>query len=164
LARGALDRVLGLCARKRWFNISANTRNRYKFFFFIRTASTEELREHVEGVGVFVLAAFVGLQTLFAMTVVYLSFLSSLSVSAHTLSKVLSVYVPLNQRGSHMLMKSVRSNARTTELSHDSDVPCATSTNLLSASGSWFLSGWYLRLRRLYAFLTSCSDADLSTV
>lgn len=42
--------------------------------------------------------------------------------------------------------------------------PCATSTNLSSAPGSWFLSGWYLRLRRLYAFLMSCSDADLSTV
>jgi hypothetical protein len=41
----------------------------------IRTASAKELREHVEGVGVFVLAALVGFQALLAMTVVYLSFL-----------------------------------------------------------------------------------------
>lgn len=41
-----------------------------------RTASAEEFGEHVEGVGMLVLAALVSLQALFAMAVVYLSFLA----------------------------------------------------------------------------------------
>ena len=47
----------------------------------IRTASTEELGEHVEGVGILVLAALMGLETFFAMPVVYWSFLLSQSVT-----------------------------------------------------------------------------------
>lgn len=47
----------------------------------IRTASTEELGEHVEGVGILVLATLMGLETFFAMPVVYLSFLLSQSVT-----------------------------------------------------------------------------------
>ena len=41
----------------------------------IRTASAEELGEHVERIGILVLAALMGLQAFFAMPVVYLSFL-----------------------------------------------------------------------------------------
>lgn len=41
----------------------------------IRTASAEELREHVERVGILVLATLMGFQALFAMSVVYLLFL-----------------------------------------------------------------------------------------
>ena len=43
----------------------------------IRTASAEELREHVKRVGMLVLATFMSLQALLAMSVVYLLFLSS---------------------------------------------------------------------------------------
>jgi hypothetical protein len=41
----------------------------------IRTASTEELREHVKRVGILVLATLMGFQALLAMSVVYLLFL-----------------------------------------------------------------------------------------
>jgi hypothetical protein len=91
LARVALDLVLGLRAKKRWFTYQRTHEKQIgtpvpniSFLFFIRTASTEELREHVERVGIFMLATFVGLQTLLAMTVVYLSFLSSFSVNCCT--------------------------------------------------------------------------------
>ena|SRR6266702_3308054 len=41
----------------------------------LRTASAEELGEHVEGIGILVLATLVCLEAFFAMPVVYLSFL-----------------------------------------------------------------------------------------
>jgi hypothetical protein len=41
----------------------------------IRTASAEELREHVKRVGILVLATLMGFQALLAMSVVYLLFL-----------------------------------------------------------------------------------------
>jgi hypothetical protein len=41
----------------------------------IRTAPAEELREHVERVGILMLATLVGFQALLAMPVVYLLFL-----------------------------------------------------------------------------------------
>ena len=56
----------------------------------IRTASAEELREHVKRVGILVLATLVGfLQAFFAMSVVYLLFLL-LSHSQHVVSSSLS--------------------------------------------------------------------------
>jgi hypothetical protein len=47
----------------------------------IRTAAAKELREHVERICVLVLATLVGPQALLAMSVVYLPFLFSISVS-----------------------------------------------------------------------------------
>ena len=73
LAHGALARVPGLGLHRQ-----CHIRTHIHTIEIIRTASTEELREHVEGVGVRMLAALVGLQALLAMTVVYLSFLSPL--------------------------------------------------------------------------------------
>lgn len=109
-----------------------------------------------------VLAALVSLQAFFAMAVVYLSFLALESGRGVTQSRV---DIPLSQRGPRMLQgKKCEIAALQAERDRSINSPCATSTNLSSAPGSWFLSGWYLRLRRLYAFLMSCSDADLSTV
>ena len=67
----------------------------------IRTAAPEELREHVERVRVLVLATFVGLQTLFTMSVVNLPFLRSVNTSS-SLSRMNHDSL-LSRRGSHML-------------------------------------------------------------
>lgn len=75
----------------------------------IRTASAEEFGEHVEGIGMLVLAALVSLQAFFAMAVVYLSFLVVESGRGETQSRVVINDIPLSQRGPRMLRgKSVR--------------------------------------------------------
>lgn len=51
----------------------------------IRTASSKKLREHVEWVGILVLAALVGLQALFTMSVVNLPFLLSVQYGVFSL-------------------------------------------------------------------------------
>ena len=67
----------------------------------IRTASSKELREHVEWVGILVLAALVGLQALFAMSVVNLPFLLSAQHGVVSLRKYDDELY--GQRGSHTL-------------------------------------------------------------
>jgi hypothetical protein len=66
-----------------------------------RTASPKELGEHVERVGILVLATFVGPQALFTMSVVYLLFLP---LGQHTHFSLRKYYDSLlGQRGSRTL-------------------------------------------------------------
>jgi hypothetical protein len=69
-----------------------------------RTASPKELGEHVERVGILVLATFVGPQALFTMSVVNLLFLP-LGQHTHVVDFSLRDYYDslLGQRGSRML-------------------------------------------------------------
>jgi hypothetical protein len=112
LAPGALDLVLGLRRRKR-----VVTCQRVSIFYFIfhtyilhrRTARTCQRGWHICAGrlrGPSSPPRHVG-------RIFVVSILNSLSVHTHTF--VLSVYLQLDQRGSRMLTKSVRWDARTAE-------------------------------------------------
>ena len=62
------------CVAKRYVKCE-QTEPKMMIPYTIRTASAEELGEHVKRVGILMLATFVGLQALLAMPVVYLPFL-----------------------------------------------------------------------------------------
>jgi hypothetical protein len=78
----------------------------------IRTAAAKELREHVERVCVLMLATLVGLQALLAMSVVYLPFLFSISVSTQSfLSEIVRLTVG-SERISYAAMRGMMSRPR----------------------------------------------------
>jgi hypothetical protein len=65
-----------------------------------------------------------------------------------------------NKEGRHIKHVAWFTILAATQLLHS---PLATCTNVSSAPGSLFLSGWYLRLSRRYAFLIVASEAERST-